>query len=577
MTRSPSVKLSLKGLSLSVVIETAVSFESHSFEVSTLAGKIIEKLCSQDSACVVDLPKASLSSYVVRCNGMSVGKTEPICAVVFLVRETKGAFVLHREMALDEFDYASNVHGFLKTEQGLALYDLAAGLGRGELAAEIGSYHGRSSVFIGAGLAISGGRLHSIDTFGNDAMSEGKRETLDFFTQNIGPYKSHIEPVMGTSSEAAPKVPSDLSLLFIDGDHSLAGCANDLQRYYPKVRDHGIIAFHEYFNKSERKRVKTVVDYFVDLGMLEILYKVRSMAVTRKRKNLIILTSPASKMGARSIKLYLVESGAIDSAAVISKTALRKQNDSKLLANAALSAGSWLALHNTLGLDGALRSKTVLYALQSVKRFLSKDGNKLKELKAQPFRKVLTNSRTLAVELRKLGLQAKHLYRPNDTLAYDDEYVPLPAEPAVLWYWKASHPPMEDFLETNREVMRRLTDVRILTFPDTEPPIHADHVTALGRIDLAEASKYVRGLVRISDPLDLGRSTFEVVARGRFFLSLGMDEEFGVCADSADGLIEKLRWLIDNFKDEQAKELHQYAKKFSRENLRLDFRTAFVE
>src|SRR5690606_40124196 len=67
-------------------------------------------------------------------------------------------------------------------------------------AVEIGSYLGASASFIAAGLAGSG-RVFCIDTWANDSMSEGKRDTFSEFMANTARYRQSISPIRGWSHD----------------------------------------------------------------------------------------------------------------------------------------------------------------------------------------------------------------------------------------------------------------------------------------------------------------------------------------------------------------------------------------
>ncbi|HSX25822.1 MAG TPA: class I SAM-dependent methyltransferase [Chlamydiales bacterium] len=56
--------------------------------------------------------------------------------------------------------------------------------------------------------------------------------------------KVHI--LRKSSLEAAPEVPNNLDLVFIDGNHSYPFVKQDIQTWLPKVRDGGILAGHDY-------------------------------------------------------------------------------------------------------------------------------------------------------------------------------------------------------------------------------------------------------------------------------------------------------------------------------------------
>lgn len=491
----------------------------------------------------------------------------PDYAGVFFWLGRKGDGCRHA-MPNDEFSYCDGLHGFLRSEQGLALYDVVMQEREGLTVAEIGAYHGRSTCFLGHAVRRKNGRLYSIDTFQNDAMSEGARSTFEHFRKNIEPVSDVVTPVVGTSEEASKSVPGAIDVLFIDGDHSLKGCCEDLCYYFDKVADGGVIVFHDYVDRSARKRVRTVVDYFISKGMLEPVKVVLNMAITRKRPSAAILTSPKSKMGARTIGKFLGSDNL--NVFTLSRDELDAGDEEAALANAALAAADGIVAHNTLKLDKRLRYKTVLYALQSIRNILDKTPQLIVDLQEVPFAGIYANSQTLARELTRRGLPAQAMYRPGDAIARK-EYVPLCEERAILWYWKPDHPPMEPYKEVIRSVIESLDDVLIYTFPSAEPPLERENVIPLGRIDIAERCRSVRGLVRVSDPCDLGRSTFDVLACGRFVVTLGMEEEFAFSADNAEELQMLIRRALVEFGDAEGRELHEKSSRFGAFGLRREF------
>jgi hypothetical protein len=116
--------------------------------------------------------------------------------------------------------------------------------------AEIGSYLGASACCLGAALADRGrGKLICVDTWENDAMSEGPRNTWAAFLANTERYRSLLIPVRGSSTEAAERVrecTSRLDLLFIDGDHSYDGVRADWDAYKVFLTPGSVVAFHDY-------------------------------------------------------------------------------------------------------------------------------------------------------------------------------------------------------------------------------------------------------------------------------------------------------------------------------------------
>lgn len=129
-----------------------------------------------------------------------------------------------------------------------SLYKLASGKHR---IAEIGSYLGASACAFGA--AAQGVKpqckIFCIDTWNNDAMSEGKKDTWSEFKMNTAEYSSSVIPLRGWSNEVCKSL-SDLTdtldLLFVDGDHSYAGAKSDWNLYKSFLKKGSVVVFHDF-------------------------------------------------------------------------------------------------------------------------------------------------------------------------------------------------------------------------------------------------------------------------------------------------------------------------------------------
>ncbi|MDD2734680.1 MAG: class I SAM-dependent methyltransferase [Desulfuromonadaceae bacterium] len=115
---------------------------------------------------------------------------------------------------------------------------------------EIGSYLGASTCFIARGMKLSksGGsaRLYCIDTWMNQGMSEGNRDTYREFMENIGPYREFIVPIRSMSNAAVSTVTGMVDFLFIDGDHSYDGVCDDIKAWFPRLSSGAVVAFHDF-------------------------------------------------------------------------------------------------------------------------------------------------------------------------------------------------------------------------------------------------------------------------------------------------------------------------------------------
>lgn len=115
---------------------------------------------------------------------------------------------------------------------------------------EIGSYIGASACCFGAALSNDReGKIVCVDTWKNDAMTEGGRETWEEFLSNTNEYKKVIFPVRGFSTkviEQVRKIIVQADLLFIDGDHSYEGVKADWEFYKVFLDSGSIVIFHDY-------------------------------------------------------------------------------------------------------------------------------------------------------------------------------------------------------------------------------------------------------------------------------------------------------------------------------------------
>jgi predicted O-methyltransferase YrrM len=127
------------------------------------------------------------------------------------------------------------------------LYALASNCPAGAAALEIGSYVGASTCYIAAGLASGGGHLFCVDTWQNETMPEGARDTFREFQTNTRRVAHLLTMLRKPSSElSAADVRTPLSLVFIDGDHSYEAARADYQKIREWVAIGGVVAFHDF-------------------------------------------------------------------------------------------------------------------------------------------------------------------------------------------------------------------------------------------------------------------------------------------------------------------------------------------
>jgi MMP 1-O-methyltransferase len=155
---------------------------------------------------------------------------------------------------------ADDAGGWLSDIEGSVLYALAQKCaGRGVIV-EIGSYKGKSTIYLGKGSrAGKNVKIYAIDPHREPFQrKEDATGTYEKFKTNIenAQLRGLVNPIVGTSSEAASLISKPCELLVIDGCHKYDYVQKDFDTWFPKVIDGGIIAFHDTLSGGPRKVVK---------------------------------------------------------------------------------------------------------------------------------------------------------------------------------------------------------------------------------------------------------------------------------------------------------------------------------
>lgn len=159
---------------------------------------------------------------------------------------------------------AVEARGWMPDEQGLALYEAAHEQAHRGLVVEIGSYCGKSTIYLGAGAANKGGVVVAVDHHrGSDEHQPGGYthdsdlfdiktagvDTLSFFRASIAEagLEEHVIPVVGHSAAVAAWWRSPLALLFIDGSHTREDAIADFEGWARWVMPGGLLAIHDIY------------------------------------------------------------------------------------------------------------------------------------------------------------------------------------------------------------------------------------------------------------------------------------------------------------------------------------------
>jgi len=154
--------------------------------------------------------------------------------------------------------------GFMPDDEGMALYCAGlAGAVVGPLL-EIGSYCGKSAVYLGAAAAAQGAVLFTVDHHRGSEENQagwehhdarlvdtttGRMDTLPFFRRTIeaADLEDVVVAIVGPSDAVGANWQTPLGLLFIDGGHGSAPAHRDYETWVPKVAPGGLLAIHDVF------------------------------------------------------------------------------------------------------------------------------------------------------------------------------------------------------------------------------------------------------------------------------------------------------------------------------------------
>jgi predicted O-methyltransferase YrrM len=152
----------------------------------------------------------------------------------------------------------------MPTDEGLALYETAARYAGVGPIAEVGTYCGKSTIYLAAAASAAGQLVVTVDHHrGSEEIqpgwehhdpelvdrATGRMDSLPFFRATLAEagLEEHVVAVVGTSADVAKLWRAPLGMLFIDGGHSEASVVTDYEGWAPWVAMGGALTFHDIF------------------------------------------------------------------------------------------------------------------------------------------------------------------------------------------------------------------------------------------------------------------------------------------------------------------------------------------
>jgi len=154
--------------------------------------------------------------------------------------------------------------GFMPDDEGLALHD--AGIAGGAIGPllEIGTYCGKSAVYLGAAARDAGTVCFTVDHHRGSEENQagwdhhdpevvdpetGRMDTLPFFRRTIqaAGLEDVVVAVVGQSVPVARAWQTPLGFLFVDGGHAEDVAMADYAEWSPRIAPGGVLAIHDVF------------------------------------------------------------------------------------------------------------------------------------------------------------------------------------------------------------------------------------------------------------------------------------------------------------------------------------------
>ena len=184
--------------------------------------------------------------------------------MVAAMLEIGGATLPAPVMTAVELDAARAARGFMPDTEGLLLHRAAvAASPRGPML-EIGSYCGKSAIYLGSAARLHGGVLFTVDHHRGSEENQpgqmycdasvidprtGKVDSLPHLRRTLGEMglEGWVIPVVGASASVARHWHTPLSLLFIDGGHTEEAAHADYAGFAPHLDDGALLVIHDVF------------------------------------------------------------------------------------------------------------------------------------------------------------------------------------------------------------------------------------------------------------------------------------------------------------------------------------------
>ena len=157
--------------------------------------------------------------------------------------------------------------GFMPKHEGIALTKWSKKFSSIGPIMEIGSYCGKSAIYLSKGAILNDQLVYTIDHHFGSEEHQIKEEyfdseifdyknqrvnTLPLLIKNINKIQvKNIVPIVSNSVDIASKWDAKLGMVFIDGGHSFKAANNDYVSWSTKIKKNGALVIHDIFENPD--------------------------------------------------------------------------------------------------------------------------------------------------------------------------------------------------------------------------------------------------------------------------------------------------------------------------------------
>ena len=198
----------------------------------------------------------------------------------------------------------SDVKGFLDEDEGCCLYETALKASRRGPCLEIGSYCGKSTIYIGTACKTNNSILFSIDhhrgseeqqpgqAYFDPALFDpetGRVDTFQEFRKTLekADLEDTVVAIVSRSNVAARLWATPVSLVFIDGGHTAEAALTDYDCWRPHIMPGGYLLIHDIFEDPTEggQAPREIYDLARSSGLFNSLFIKKTLGVLQRKIN----------------------------------------------------------------------------------------------------------------------------------------------------------------------------------------------------------------------------------------------------------------------------------------------------